>query len=372
MSGTRAIRITGVFHRELTPVITSALEEAGVAEYHLASGRSSTLRERKSLFNLNTAAKAIDHPADILNILVEPELEPGVLNVIIQSGRLTIQGRGSVFSEEVTVLKAHELCLPVTTGPKSSGDRIQKDLTGICCIVQRGEGDAVARVALDTGTCVPVITFGHGTGVRDKLGLLRITIPAEKEAVTLISSSYDAELLMNLLITIGKLNQPGKGFIYLFPVRAGQINMRVFHGMPKHAASVEQIIVAIDEMRGDFSWRARGGSIGMETLRSDDYLHDLVSLIFTCNEGRGDVLVQTAMQAGLPGATMTRTKHVCPYDSESSCISPARDVWNMVVARPQAESVVKAMEEHGALDDKTHGQFCVSSAPKAYTLISTK
>jgi len=373
ISNINAIRITGVFHRDLTPLITTALAAAGLNEYQIAAGRWIVLRERKGFLGLMAAAKVVDNPVDIVSLLVAPEIETAVLEIIIKSGDLTSPGRGSVFSEDVVLYRAHELCRPALVEIGVPGSVwLQTELTGICCIVQRGEGDEIGRLALDTGTCVPAITYGHGTGVRDKLGLLRITIPAEKEVITMMASSYDAEALMDLMITIGKLNQPGKGFIYLYPFRAGQINMKVIQGMPKHAASMEQIIVAIDEMRGGASWRARGGSVSVNALKRTDYLHDLISLRFTCNEGRGEALVKAAMQAGAPGATMTRVKHVCPPDSESSRISPAREVWDMVVNNSNIASVVQVMEENGALDDNTHGEFCLNPVPKAYTFIAKK
>jgi hypothetical protein len=374
ISNIRAVRITGIFHHDLTPVILSALKEAAVADYQIAAGRWITLRERKGIFGLMAEAKVLDHPVDMVTLLVAPEDEIGVMEIIIKSGELITPGRGSVFSEEVIVYRAHDLCrIFDKEGFGETGDfPLQRELTGICCIVQKGEGDAIARVLLDTGTCVPAISYGHGTGVRDKLGLLRITIPAEKEVVTMMASSYDAESLMNLLIATGKLNQPGKGFIYLYPIRAGQINMKVSQGMPRHAAGMEQIILTIDEMRGGSSWRARGSSLGIDSPKQDEFLHDLVSLTLTCDEGRGETLVKTAMRAGVPGATMTRTKHVCPPQSDSSRISPAREVYTMILARSQVESAVGIMEEHNALDDATHGQFCISSVPKAFTFISRR
>lgn len=373
IAGISAIRITGIFHRNLTSTITAAMETAGLTEYQVAAGRWTTLREKKSLLGLGPAIRAVDHPVDIVTFLVLPAHEAGALEVIINSGRLAVQGRGSVFSEEVTIVCAHELCGPVTAGPAPAGKiRLQKDLTGICCIVQRGEGEDIARVALDTGTCVPAVTYGHGTGVRDKLGLLRITIPAEKEIVTLMASTYDAETLMNLMITIGKLNQPGRGFIHLFPIKAGQVNMKVFQGMPKHAASMEQIIVAVDEMMGGASWRARGGSLGMEALKRVDYLHDQACLTFTCDEGRGESLVHAAMLAGAPGATLTRTKHVCPLDLPGRDISPARDVCAMIMNQTGIPAVVAVLEEHGAFDDQTHGQLCMIPVPKAFTFMRNR
>jgi nitrogen regulatory protein PII len=338
--------------------------------YELAAGRWIILRERKGLFGLVAEAKVMDHPVDVLTVLLEPGLAEGVSETIVQSGKLTDPGRGSVFSEEVVVLRSHELCRPAVAGPRGSGDvKMQRDVMGICCIVQRGEGDRVARVALDTGTCVPAIQYGHGTGVRDKLGLLRITVPAEKEVVHLIVSSHDADPLMNLLIDVGRLDEPGKGFVYLFPLGAAQVNTKVIQGMPRHAASMEQIIGAIDDLKEGSGWRARGGSVGMARLKRDRYLLDLVSLTLACDEGRGEPLVRAAIRAGVPGATMTRTRFVCPPDSLSSSVSPAREVCTMVVARSLVGPVVTLMEEQGALDDETHGQICAIPVPKAYTFI---
>ncbi len=368
ISGRRAIRVTAVLHRELAPEVTSAMEESGLGRYHTAAGRWILLRERRAFLGLSVDPKVVDHPVDILSLLVSPELELGALELITRSGGLSDQGRGSVFSEEVVIHRGHDLCGEIASGPGGSGKgRLQRELTGICCIVQRGQGDAVARVALDTGTCVPAVTFGYGTGIRDKLGLLRITVPAEKEVIRLAASSYDAEALMNLMIQAGKLDQPGKGFIYLHPIRWGQINMKVMQGMARHAASMEQIIVAIDEIKGESSWRARGGSPGIHALSRKNYLHDLASLTYTCNEGRAETLLKAAMDAGAPGATMTRMRHVAPQDSDYKRVSPAREVCDIVLARSQVDEVVGAMERQGALGEAAHGQFILGTVPKAYT-----
>ena len=39
----------------------------------------------------------------------------------------------------------------------------------------------------------------------------------------------------------------------------------------------------------------------------------------------------------------------------------------MIISEKQIETVVKALEESGALDDNTHGQMFYSMVPKAYT-----
>ena len=122
-------------------------------------------------------------------------------------------------------------------------------MTGICCIAHRGDGDLLAKVGLETGSGVPAITFGIGTGLRDKIGLWRVAIPAEKEIVNLVTTSHNAENVMEMMIDIGALDQPGKGFIYLYPIKKGLVDVKAYVGLRRQAASIEQIVTVIDEIK---------------------------------------------------------------------------------------------------------------------------
>ncbi|MBN1613000.1 MAG: hypothetical protein JW950_00905 [Deltaproteobacteria bacterium] len=377
ISDLKVSKITGIFYRNITESVLSVLNKAGIEEYHVLASRGVTLQERQGPLGLILESKTVDHPADIVVCFVPEKQGRAVAQLIIAGGDLATPGRGSVFLEHGIIRNAHDLCAPSVLhhSDVSSFDnvvKLQSELTGICCIVQRGEGNDVARIALDTGTCVPVVTFGHGTGVRDKLGLLRITIPAEKEVVQFAASSYDADIVMEMIIDEAKLDQPGKGFIYLFPLEAGQIDMKVLRGITKHAASVEQIITAVDDMKGSSQWRARAGTVhlGEDTART--FLRDLVSLSFICDEGRGDEMVKTAMNAGAPGATTGRMSYVGKEKAKPGGISPARENCNMIVHPSQVDTVIEAMVKHGAVDDRTHGLFFMSSVPRAYTFIGRR
>ncbi|MDI6798023.1 MAG: hypothetical protein QMD09_13820 [Desulfatibacillaceae bacterium] len=367
-----AVRITGFFHREISSDVLSAMEKAGLGQYRITAGRCIFLLEKKGLFGLRAEPKLIDHPVDLICLETPQEAEQGILNLIVEAGNLAVPGRGSVFSERIAILNSHPVFgeARLEEQPPGGKTKLHRELTGICCIVGRGEGDIVARIALDTGTCAPAITFGHGTGVRDKLGLLRIAIPAEKEVVLLVASSYDAAAIMNMMIQVGKLNQPGRGFIYLFPIRMGQIDMKVITGMPRHAASMEQIIVALDEIRGDTSWRARGGSPGLEALKRKNYLKNLATLSLSCDAGRGEALVRAAMRAGAPGATITQARQVSLPNSPLGAISPAREICTMLLEQSAVAQVSKALEDAEAFGDEAHGMLCKSDSPLAYTFIS--
>lgn len=365
-------RVVAATSRGVAEPILKALEESGMKNGHLAAGRSIALEYKKGVFGIGARSVIVEDPVDILSFLVSPELESTALDIITKTGKLNIPGRGSVYSESVTLLRAHELCL------ENAGEKTQTtgfklpmltELIGICCIVQRGQGDTVARVALDTGTCVPFITFGTGTGVRDKLGILRITIPAEKEVITLAASIHDADAVMDLMIDAGKLDEPGKGFIYLFPMNRGIVNTKILWGIPKHAASIEQIITALDEIKGGTQWRSRSGMASLDQASRRRYLSNLMDLTLICNEGRADALVKAAMTAGAAGATISRLKHVRPQDSDLVNISPAREISNMIVAGQLIPSIIDAFERANAFDDKTHGLLYSRPVPKACTYL---
>ena len=365
-------KITGVFHRGVTPSIVEALNSVGITDLQIASARSLMLREKKGLFGIGSEMVIVEDPADILSFLVPSEQEQVAMSLISDKGGMDTPGRGTIFSKEVSLLKSHDLCQEnsVDSTEEEKTFTMQTELTGICCIVQRGKGNLVARVALDTCTCVPSITFGHGTGVRDKLGLLRITIPAEKEVINFIASSHDAEAVMDMMIDVGKLDQPGKGFIYLYPIGNGIVNMKITRGMPKHAASMEQIIAAVDKIKGDTFWRRRAAADDEDdSKRQRAFLENLTNLIFTCDEGRGEDLVKAAMNVGAAGATIVNLKHHRPSNSELCRISPAREECYMVVGENQVPDIVDAIEKAGGFDDNTHGRMLTHPIPKACTYL---
>jgi len=227
----------------------------------------------------------------------------------------------------------------------------------------------VARVALDTGISVPAVSFGVGTGVRDKLGLLRIAIPAEKEIIHLAMGSHDADTMMKMMIGAGSLDQPGKGFIFTYPISRGLIDTKITHGITRHVASIEQIIATLDELKGDTIWRRRGAR-KMITADETYLLHDLLDLTVICNEGRAQELVKEAMRAGAGGATISRTRHQSPLDKGARPVSTARESCNMAIEKGKQEAILNALSDTGIFDQQTCGRILVRPVPKAFTYVA--
>jgi nitrogen regulatory protein PII len=363
----RVSRITAFVNRNISKDILESLKEVGVIDLQVAAARSPVIEEKKGIFALLPRHDIVDDPVDIISFLVDQKMEDHVLSLIIEKGRLNLPGRGSVYSEDIDLLMTHELCQENKPAPFATEKTAFQKLTGICCIVQRGQGDSVARVSLDAGICVPSLHFGVGTGVRDKIGLLRITIPADKEVINIATSPYDAEVIMEMMIEVGKLDQPGKGFIYLYPLKKGIINMKVTRGEYRQAASIEQIVAAIDHMKGGAEWRRRSDTVKKRGLKRKTYLTGLGDLTLLCDEGTGTDLVSVAMSAGAAGATIARLKHVRPQDSPLSEVSPAREACSMIVSDNQVGGILKALEEAGAFTDRCHGQVQLRRVPKAFT-----
>lgn len=366
----KVVKITATINRMISPVILDALKAGGLQDINIATGSMMILEEQRGILAALSSEEALgSFPADVLSILVSSESEASVLNLIVEKGRLNEPGRGSVFSEDVDLLQAHELCQENRVGNLESGEAITRtSLMGICCIVQRGQGDALARVVLDTGMCVPAVTFGQGTGLRDKLGLLRITIPAEKEIINVVGSTYDAESVMDMMIDVGNLDQVGKGFIYTYPVKRGVIDKKINYGMARHAASIEQLISAVDGLMDGMAWR-HPGDAGGDGNMSQANLENLLDVTLTCNEGRGEDLVREAMAAGAAGATLSKQKHFSLNDLHEGHISPARETCSMIVGEAQVGQILQALDAAGAFDDYTHGQVLARPVPKACTYL---
>ncbi|TAK44654.1 MAG: P-II family nitrogen regulator [Betaproteobacteria bacterium] len=93
------------------------------------------------------------------------------------------------------------------------------DAVLITCIVQRGVADAVVNAALKVGAQGATVFYARGTGVRQRhLGVLGVTVNAEKEVIYIVAPSEQADLIFECAYVAGKLDTPGMGMIYVSPL----------------------------------------------------------------------------------------------------------------------------------------------------------
>ena len=96
---------------------------------------------------------------------------------------------------------------------------ILTDAVLITAIVQRGLADMVVQVAQDAGAQGATIFHAHGTGVRQKrLGILGLTINAEKEVIYVVVPSDLADSIFERIFVTAKIDTPGMGILWMTPL----------------------------------------------------------------------------------------------------------------------------------------------------------
>lgn len=360
-------KINIIVDKQISEAILEELSFLGVKKVYLEAGRLSILQEREGLSSFFSKRKLNYTPAINIAFYLSKDSEQGIINHLITKFNFSSPGKGSIYSSDVFWLEAHPLC-----GENSLSESIISahkphmfsELKGICCIVPRGEGDRIAKICLEAGAGVPIITFGSGGGLRDKLGLLRITIPAEKELVNLVMSQYDVDSVMEIIIEQGKMDEPGRGFIYSYQVKRGVVDTKISRGKIGQVASIEKIVSAIDSIKGTMEWRK--SRLESKKNKKRKYLQNLAELVLICDEGFSVPLMKAAMESGATGSTINKIYYQEKTEKEKE-IPSARELCRIVTARDKIPSITAALKKAGAFEEKMHGLLYAVDAQKVFT-----
>lgn len=88
----------------------------------------------------------------------------------------------------------------------------------ITCIVQRGRADRVVDAAMAAGAEGATISYGRGTGVRQKLGLRGYLIKPEKEIILIVTKAEQTKAVMEAVVETARLREKGQGFAFLHEI----------------------------------------------------------------------------------------------------------------------------------------------------------
>jgi len=369
-------RITCQVHHRLGPAVAECLLQNGARSVLVETGRSVRQFRRPRPFGLpGRITRLDDQPVEVFRATVDRKHAEAVMLAVISAAGLDQPGRGTIYTQDLVEYRhprPHSPGDPAspaspTEVPDAPETTLLKDLSLVTCILSMaGSGEQVARVALDLGTCVPVVTLGTGTGMRDRLGLLRITVPPEKEIVHLLVPVHDAEAIIRVLIDEANLSQPGRGFVYETPVKAGVLDRRLRIGPQEYAASIEQIIAAIDHLTAGTAWRKRFiGVEGDETDRAVQLSRNNREITLICAEGRAENLVEVALEAGAGGATTSRARRLTGNDPEEGIA--ARERSTISVPAEICERVVAALLDAEQAGEESADRIQVLDAPAAFT-----
>ena len=363
------IRITCMTHQLLEPAVTECLLELGVHDVLLENGRCVRQRARARSFWLpGQRLELDDSPTDIFQMTVPADAARQVATALIDAADLRTPGRGMLYLQEV-VAYGYPAASGVLSGPASSSgpSGLLPDMVLLTCILSMaGSGEPLARVVLTFGVGVPVVSRGVGSGLRDRLGLLRIAIPAEKEIVRFMIPAHDADGVRRLLIEEARIDRAGGGFLYQTPIREGIADPLMRLGPQQYAASMEQMITALDDLKGGTRWRTRyAGLKNRDEEVNQQTLHGYCEVAFSCSEGNAETLVREAMEAGAGGATTSTAN--CLRSGKPETRGSLRETGILCVPAHVCDAVLAALAGAAAGQDDEACRIQVLEAPAAFT-----
>ena len=386
MNRAEASKVTCVVDSRLRGEVDAELSRMGVREAYSIKAKQVSLTARHKFLALSAGVALVEDRAEIIRFYVPRGWERTAMERVAAAADLFLPGRGSVFAEEVILVRSG--ALPWNEEMMADHDGKSVDPAGgdpgasydlICCIVQRGRGDEIARTMLEMGLCVPIIGFGEGMGLRDRLGLLRITIPVKKELLWFLVPEGDSDFVLDTAVRKARLNEPGRGFIYRVPVRSVAVNSRLYIDHRRHVATMEQVISAVDELRGSAEWRRIDGAGRGHREKARNAKVDLASFTLICEEGTVSDSVNAAMGAGAGGATLVGlslreengkadppSAGSAPGDG-ATVVSHARETCDLIVQRELGERLETVVAECGFFSSPANGFVEISSVSDAIT-----
>lgn len=371
-------RITCSVHERLSHIITKKLIELDIKPVFVESGRSVRQFVRPRPFHLpGKFVKLERSPLEIYSFTISSKESKSIINLLINEAEINFPGNGDIFSQSIiehypieTKYKDDLVKYPlvINQGSVKSNEKteytLHKNLSLLIFILSMpGSGDELAREVLELGACVPVITMGIGTGLRDRLGLLRITIPPEKEIVHLLVPKQDDESIMKLMIEELRLNRPGRGFIYSSPVDYALVDTRIHSGKQEHAASIEQIIAAIDELKSGTAWRKR--FISNNDFKISKFIRKNQEMTIFCMEGQSDEIIRTCLEMGVGGATVSRVKKILDEDNDTGIAAYEKIVIN--APTQLSGQIVEKLFKKAQFDEDYLDRIQIISSPAVFT-----
>ncbi len=364
----RASRITCIVNQLLSDKVSDFLKILGIIFYS-ESGRN--VRETVKVRPLGLPGDIVklqSAPVNIFRFTIPRENSEEVVKGLVHVAELHIPGRGTIFSQDLMEFSHEPPCINIEALGKINKDvhdavLLDKLAYVICVLSIPGSGEHLAKIALDLGICVPLITSGTGNDIRDQLGLIRITISPEKEIVHLVMPEQDSESVTRLLIEQGRLDRPGRGFIYQTPVTMGLLDTRMKLGKQKYAASIEQIIAAIDQLKSNTSWRKRLDTESQNEKANKSLIpQDNCEIAIISDEDRIDKLREACMAVGATGATTTRViPQVADKEITSTMIRSA-----ISVPADITDKVVDVLLNVSTIKNDTTDRIHVLDSPAAY------
>lgn len=323
---------------------------------------------------------------EVFSFLLPQEDEEALMGQIVALGQLRLAGSGAVYSVRASKVYFSSGCPLWQNGalsfPRaSSALELGRSLVAISCITQAKAAENISRAAVRAGAHGPSIYYCEGRGLRDRLGVLRFTQNPDKEFIQVVVDEFDTETVFEAMVRAGNLDQPGRGFIYQMPIAKGVVNLATVSASSGQAASMQQVIHAIDEIRGGADWRlnnqltpvARGGfSLFGRGSRQRRYLNNLQLLSCLAERKHSEALVEAALSAGAPGVSASFGKLIQSGSEKTGAgvrLNRERVLIKMALNPNKLEQVLPAMQRVATESKCADHCFYIQPIPRALTFL---
>lgn len=268
----------------------------------------------------------------VIRVLVTNQEVDQVMQVILEQGNLHQQGTGAVYCIPCNELYIgghfHSSCTDKESAEESGNSSLKENLDVIYCLVAKNQSEPVANAAINAGAHGPIVHYCEGRGLRDRLGWLRITKQVEKEVLTVIVDNANANNIFDAMANAGKLDLPGRGYMYQMPVDKGLFNLPSHFDANRHAANMQQVIGAIDHLMGHQHWRDQtvfevggtGKSAGLGFLkkfRSKTVQQQQTCLTAIVDREHAEQIMDMMLDSGAPGLNVNYCQYIT---ADNECI----------------------------------------------------
>ena len=368
--------VSAILPQQRAAAVVESVFAAGDRDALLINARGTLMRDRwyQALLPMMSPEK------EFVQFLVPDREVTHIIEAIVSAGELHLPGSGAVFAVPCTHLSCSEdfalwSNAAWESDPLDRSRNLRENLTAIFCIVQADQTDQIARAAMNTGAHGPVVYYCEGRGLRDRLGWLRITKKTHKEMLLVIVDNADAVIVTEAMIDAGDIDLPGRGFLFRVPIQTGLVNIGSTFGSQRYAANMQQIIAAIDELKGSAQWRDQrvnqligtGKSAGLSLfgkVRERCYLSGQCILSIIVGRKHAETIVDAALAGGAPGANFSYAKLI---EAESRSgprgvrLNRERAIVRVILAEERLTSVVIAIQ--AACAEHAISEVCHYSQP---------
>jgi nitrogen regulatory protein PII len=358
MKSQQVSKIILIINNDFNDKVLELLSKCGILKFYNSVGRQNYLRKAMNFPNFFAGGHVVSaRQSDIFRFYIPHEYEKRMLSYLSNRLNLKVAGNGSVFAQDAEIIsKSRKLYSEEMLEKLPQADNCNLfSYNLVKAIVQHGSADSISKSILEMGYGVPAVYFGEGVGLRQKLGLLRIVIPADKEIILIPVLTSSTESFVETIKKVVRLDIPGRGVLFVEPIRAINVNIRIYQDTTlRHAATMDQIITSIDIMHGSTDWRARNvpAKSSKQSSREKEYCN---FVLIAEEDSLGDT-IQAALARGVGGATSTDyNEHFYDEEEKKMLSYQTKEGCEMIVNENQKNDILTVMKESGFYDDEING-----------------